>query len=47
MAEVSALGPVQLLVVGFENPELHGRIYEELERLRASDTIRLLDGSLS
>ena len=43
MAEVSALGPVQLLVVGFENPELHGRIYEELERLRASDTIRVLD----
>ncbi len=43
MAEAKQLGPVQLLVVGFDKPELRGRIREELERLRASDTIRLVD----
>src|SRR4051794_10750617 len=43
MPEVNALGPVQLLVIGLENAELHGRIREELDRLRASDTIRVLD----
>jgi len=32
---------VQLLVVGFEKSDLHGRICDEL--LRASDTIRLVD----
>ncbi len=45
-AEITELGPVQLLVFGFEKPELHGRIREELERLRASDMIRLVDAIL-
>ena len=38
-----AIGPVQLLVIGFENPEFHGEILEELERLRESDTVRVID----
>ena len=37
------LGPVQLLVLGFDEPDFNGRILEELERLRKSDVIRLVD----
>jgi uncharacterized membrane protein len=39
-----AIGPVQLLVIGFEDPDFHGQIIEELERLRESDTVRVIDG---
>ena len=38
-----AIGPVQLLVLGFKEPEFHGEIIGELERLRASDTVRVID----
>jgi uncharacterized membrane protein len=38
-----AIGPVQLLVLGFQHPDFHGEIIEELEKLRASDTVRLID----
>jgi uncharacterized membrane protein len=38
-----AIGPVQLLVLGFSHPEFHGEIAEELERLRESDTVRVID----
>jgi uncharacterized membrane protein len=38
-----AIGPVQLLVLGFPQPDFHGEIIEELERLRATDTIRVID----
>jgi uncharacterized membrane protein len=38
-----AIGPVQLIVLGFDHPEFHGEIIEELERLRQSDTIRVID----
>jgi uncharacterized membrane protein len=38
-----AIGPVQLIVLGFDHPEFHGEIIEELERLRESDTIRVID----
>jgi uncharacterized membrane protein len=38
-----AIGPVQLLVIGFNHPNFHGEIAEELERLRESDTIRVID----
>jgi uncharacterized membrane protein len=38
-----AIGPVQLIVLGFSHPEFHGEIKAELERLRASDTIRVID----
>ena len=38
-----AIGPVQLIVLGFRNPNFHGEVIAELERLRASDTIRVID----
>ncbi len=37
------IGPVQLLVIGFEHEEVHGKIRGELDRLQASDTVRLID----
>jgi uncharacterized membrane protein len=39
-----AIGPVQLLVIGFQHPDFHGQILEELEKLRESDMVRLIDG---
>ena len=38
-----AIGPVQLLVLGFNHPHFHGEIIAELERLRESDTVRVID----
>jgi uncharacterized membrane protein len=38
-----AIGPVQLLVLGFRHPEFHGEILAELDRLRATDTVRVID----
>lgn len=38
-----AIGPVQLLVLGFDNPDFHGEVIAELERLRQSDTVRVID----
>ena len=38
-----AIGPVQLIVLGFRHPDFHGEIIDELERLRASDTVRVID----
>jgi uncharacterized membrane protein len=38
-----AIGPVQLIVLGFPDPDFHGEVIEELERLRQSDTIRVID----
>ncbi len=38
-----AIGPVQLLVLGFTHPDFHGEIIAELERLRDSDTVRVID----
>jgi uncharacterized membrane protein len=38
-----AIGPVQLVVLGFDHPDFHGEIIAELERLRASDTVRVID----
>jgi len=38
-----AIGPVQLLVLGFNHPNFHGEIIDELERLRESDTVRVID----
>lgn len=38
-----AIGPVQLVVLGFNHPEFHGEIISELERLRESDTVRVID----
>ena len=38
-----AIGPVQLIVLGFNHPDFHGEIIAELERLRESDTVRVID----
>jgi uncharacterized membrane protein len=38
-----AIGPVQLLVLGFRSPDFHGEIIHELEQLRKSDTVRVID----
>ena len=38
-----AIGPVQLIVLGFNHPNFHGEVIQELERLRASDTVRVID----
>lgn len=40
------IGPVQLLVIGFSEPDFHGQIRAQLDRLRESDTIRLIDLAL-
>jgi hypothetical protein len=37
------LGPVQLLVVGFDRPDFSGEMLAELERLRESDVVRVID----
>jgi uncharacterized membrane protein len=38
-----AIGPVQLLVVGFNHPDFQGEIRKELERLRDNDLVRVID----
>ena len=38
-----AIGPVQLIVLGFDHPKFHGEIIAELERLRASDAVKVID----
>jgi uncharacterized membrane protein len=38
-----AIGPVQLIVLGFPDPNFHGEIIDELEKLRQSDTVRVID----
>ena len=43
---MTTMGPVQLLVVGFDDPRFTGEIRAELERLRQQDTIRLIDLAL-
>lgn len=37
------IGPVQMLVLGFDHPNFQGEIRAELERLRADDTVRVID----
>ncbi len=38
-----AIGPVQLIVVGFNHPEFHGEIIAELARLHDDNTVRVID----
>jgi uncharacterized membrane protein len=38
-----AIGPVQMLVVGFDDPQFKGEILDELKRLREADIIRIID----
>src|SRR6478735_618665 len=37
------VGPVEIFVFGFKDPQFHGEIRAELERLRDGDIIRLVD----
>jgi uncharacterized membrane protein len=37
------IGPVQLIVVGFNHPEFHGEIIAELQRLHDAETVRVID----
>jgi uncharacterized membrane protein len=37
------IGPVQLIALGFDKPDFQGEIVDELERLRGSDTVRVID----
>jgi uncharacterized membrane protein len=37
------IGPVQLLVLGFEEPNFTGEILAELQRLKEADIVRLID----
>lgn len=38
-----SIGPVQLIVLGFDHPDFHGEVIQELERLRESDMIKVID----
>jgi uncharacterized membrane protein len=40
---IMAIGPVQLLVLGFKHPDFQGEIREELDRLRDNDLVRVID----
>jgi uncharacterized membrane protein len=37
------IGPVQLIVLGFNHPQFHGEIIAELERLHDSGAVRVID----
>jgi uncharacterized membrane protein len=38
-----SIGPVQLIVLGFDHPRFHGEIVAELERLRENGAVRVID----
>lgn len=38
------IGPVQLLVLGFDHPDFEGEVVGELRRLRDNDLVRVIDG---
>ena len=37
------IGPVQMLVLGFQDPQFKGEILEEMRQLRERDVVRLID----
>jgi uncharacterized membrane protein len=37
------IGPVQLIALGFDKPDFQGEMIDEFERLRESDTVRVID----
>jgi uncharacterized membrane protein len=39
-----AIGPVQLIVLGFDEPKFQGEILAELDRLKENDIVRVIDG---
>jgi uncharacterized membrane protein len=38
-----AIGPVQLIVLGFTEPNFHGEVIAELERLHDTGTVKVID----
>jgi len=38
-----AIGPVQLIALGFEHPDFTGEVLAEFDRLKESDTVRVID----
>jgi uncharacterized membrane protein len=42
-AKPTGLGPVQLVIIAFEDGSFEGRVLDELRRLREQDAVRLLD----
>ncbi|HEX4678137.1 MAG TPA: hypothetical protein VH210_02875 [Gaiellaceae bacterium] len=38
-----AIGPVQLIVLGFSQPNFHGEVIAELERLHETGTVKVID----
>jgi hypothetical protein len=38
-----SIGPVQLIVLGFDHPDFRGEIVAELERLSENDAVRVID----
>jgi len=38
-----AIGPVQLIVLGFNHPDFRGEVVGELQKLREADTVRVID----
>jgi uncharacterized membrane protein len=38
-----AIGPVQLIVLGFAEPDFHGEVIAELERLHDTGTVKVID----
>jgi uncharacterized membrane protein len=38
-----AIGPVQLLVLGFNKPDFQGEVLKELDRLKANKVVRVID----
>lgn len=41
-----SVGPVQLVVLGFDSPNFQGEIIDEFNRLRHSNTVRIIDSLL-
>ena len=41
-----AIGPVQMLVLGFEDPKFNGAILKELARLKDADIVRVIDAAV-
>jgi uncharacterized membrane protein len=40
------IGPVQMLVLGFEDPQFKGEILDELKRLKEADIVRVIDAAV-
>jgi uncharacterized membrane protein len=39
-----AIGPVQMLVLGFDHPNFQGEVMAELDKLKETDAVRVIDG---